>query len=170
MKFLSTVIFVFSLLFCACNKNNEPELEMVLPITTSFIPTSVDLNKNDLDDVQREQIKYLTSHEHIVNNISDLPEDPIGHDEVFRKLNYQENTLLILYLLHYWTIDTYSNRFYKNTKENTFNWVVRLGSAYEEGENNSDKTQLTRFAILVKKLPENAELKTWYSHTSVEGQ
>lgn len=167
MKYLNYIIIIFSLILCSCD-NYEPDSEIELPITTAFIPFSIEIDLNDMDEMQREQINYLTTRAHIVNNILELPEDPIGQNETFKKINYQDNTLLILYIMHYWAIDTYSNRFYRYTKDNTYNWIVKLGTL-SEGNNKPDKILLTRFAILVKKLPENAELKTWYSHTSVDG-
>ena len=167
MKYFSLLLFTLTLLFCSCNKN-EPDLEINLPIALSYMPATIEINQDELSEDQKKDIVNLTNQSHVVNDISELPKDPIGRNDVFQYINFKENTLLIAYRLHSWDIDSYSNRFYKNTQENSFNWVVQLG-AYRDLENIPDNTQLTRFAILVKKLPENAEFKTWYSLTVIGG-
>lgn len=166
MKQLGFLIILITLLFCSCNNNNEPDLEIELPINSVFIPASIDFNKTDLDDHLREEIMNLVNTKHIVNDISELPNDPIGQNEAFFKIDYKEHTLLIMYLFKGWSIDTYSNRFYRNTKENNYNWVVKLGTITDI-DYNTDVIQLTRFAILVRKLPVDAEVQTWYSLTQL---
>lgn len=163
MKKLSFVISILLLLFCSCN-NNEPDLVVQLPINSVFIPVSMEINKSDIDEQQRHEIMSLVNNKHIVNDISELPNDPIGQNEAFYYINYNEHTLLITYLFKAWTIETYSNQFYKNTKENSYNWVVRLGTTMDY-DDDIEVVQLMRFAILVRKLPVDADVQTWYSVT-----
>lgn len=162
MKPLSVLIFIISFLVCSCNKNNEPDLEINLPINSVFVPVSIEIDKNDLDPEKREEISNLLNNKHIVNNISELPDDLIGQNEAFNHIDFKDQTLLITYLFKKWPVDTYSNRFYKNTKENSYNWVVKIGTTLDYDE-DSDILQLTRFAILVRKLPVDADVQTWYS-------
>lgn len=162
MKRLGLLISLTILLFCSCNNNREPDLEIDLPINAAFIPVTIEINKNDIDEQEREEIKNLVNGKHIVNDLSELPNDPIGQNEAFNNIDFENQTLLIMYLYKRWTFSTYSNRFYRNTQENSYNWIVQLGMATEDDE-DSELVRLTRFAILVRKLPANAEVQTWYS-------
>lgn len=164
MKNLGVLIFTFILLFCSCNNNNNPDLEIELSINSAFIPASIAINKDEIDEQEQTEIMNLINNKHIVNDVSEIPNDPIGHNEAFYDINYNEQTLLIMYLYDRWTFETYSNRFYKNTQENSYNWVVKLGTTGEYDKDN-DVMQLTRFAILVRKLPTDADVQTWYSLT-----
>lgn len=166
MKQIVCFIFIISLLFSSCNNNHEPDLVIELPIVSVFIPLSIKINKSDIDDQQRIELMNLVNNKHIVNDVSELPNDPIGQNEAFKHINYKEQTLLISYHFKSWTIDTYSNRFYKNTQENSFNWVVNLGTTADE-DDDKDAVYLTRFAIVVRKLPVNADVQTWYSVTQL---
>ena len=152
---------MLTLLFCSCNNNKEPDFEIALPITSEFIPASIEINRDELDELEKEEISNLINKKHIVNDISELPNDPIGQNEAFYKINFQENTLLIMYKYHRWRIDTYANRFYRNTGDNSYNWLVKLGVTTDNDE--TEVIQLTRFAILVKKLPADAIIEGWWS-------
>ena len=165
MKKLSFVISILLLLFCSCN-NNEPDLEVELSINSVFIPATIEINKNDITDREREEIMNLVNNKHIVNDVSELPNDPFGQNEAFFNINFSKQTLLITYLYKKWSFETYSNRFYKNTKENSYNWVVKLGINADYDE-DTEVVQLTRFAILVRKLPIDADVQTWYSLTEL---
>ena len=152
---------MITLLFCSCNNNKEPDLEIELPINSEFIPASIEINRDELDELEKVEISNLINKKHIVNDISELPNDPIGQNEAFYKINFQENTLLIMYKYHRWRIDTYANRFYRNTGDNSYNWLVKLGVTTDNDE--TEVIQLTRFAILVKKLPADAIIEGWWS-------
>lgn len=168
LKYSSFLFIVFSIIFCSCNKNDDPELEVNLPITETFLPVSVDFNVNDIDTEQKRQLTHLVNNEHIVNDISEIPEDPLGlnetHGSSFSKINFKEYTLLIKYVLHDWSIDTYNNRFYRNTKEGTYNWTVNVGTV-SISDDSSDDLRFSRFAILVKKLPADAKITSWFGLT-----
>lgn len=165
MKPLSLLIFLISILLCSCN-NNEPALEVELPINSVFVPVTIQINKSELSEQEQAEIMDLVNNRHIVNDVSELPNDPIGHNEAFLDVDYSAQTLLIMYLFKIWTFDTYSSRFYRNTRENSFNWVVRLGITGDYDE-VAETVQLTRFAILVRKLPVDADVQTWYSMTQI---
>lgn len=155
---------MITLLVCSCNNNKEPDLEIELPINSVFIPATIEINRAEMDEQEREEIMNLVYNKHIVNDISELPNDPIGQNEAFYKINYQENTLLLMYIYHIWPIDTYANRFYRDTDDDSFNWVVKIGIT-PANEDDTEIIQLTRFAILVRKLPADAVIETWSSLT-----
>lgn len=164
MKQLSFFILISILLLSSCNNNNEPDLTIELPINLVYIPASIEINKADLDEQELKNIMNLVNNKHIINDISEIPDDPIGQNEAFYHINYNEQTLLIMYIFKKWSLDSYYNVFYKDTKENSFNWVVKLGTTTDL-DDETEVVKLTRFAILVRKLPENANLKTWHSLT-----
>ena len=161
---LETLFFILIILFCSCSNKNEQDLYIELPIASQFIPASIEINKTDLDDQERQEIMNLVNNIHVINDISELPNDPIGQNEAFYNINYNEYTLLIMYIFKIWNIDTYSNSFYRNTQENSYNWVVRLGTSTKYDPDN-ELIQFTRFAILVRKLPIDADVKMWHSFT-----
>lgn len=161
MKQFVLLITIITLLFCSCNNNKEPDLEIELPINSEFIPASIEINSAEMDEQEKEEIMNLVNNKHIVNDISELPNDPIGQNEAFYKINFQENTLLIMYIYHRGSIDAYTNRFYRNTGDNSYNWVVKLGVTMEDDD--SEVIKLTRFAILVKKLPADAVIENWWN-------
>lgn len=158
-------MLTFSLILCSCN-HNEPDLEVNLPISETYVPSSIELNPNGMEDEQKLNIKHLVTNHHIVNSAAELPDDPIGFGEAYDKLDFKNNTLLIKYMLHDYSIDTYNNRYYRNTKENSYNWVVNIGSA-SNLDVDTDNLMLTRFAILVNKLPADADFKSWYGLTNL---
>lgn len=155
-----------SLSLCSCNNNDEPESVIGLPIAGTFVPSSMELHIDQISDEQKRNIFHLVNNEHIVNNVSEFPEDPIGFSGTFKEIDFNEYTLLIKYDLHDYTIDTYSNRYFRNTKENTYNWSINIGTS-SDTDVVDDDLWLTRFAIFVKKLPAGATVKTWFGLTSV---
>lgn len=166
MRYLSLLLLTISLMLCSCNNNDEPDLEISLPIHEKYLPVSINFNINSLDDAQKRDLIHLVNNEHIINDASELPNDPIGFSDAYTKINFNESTLLIKYLLHDYTIDTYRNRYYLNTKENIYNWSINIGTA-SDIDVDSDDMFFTRFAILVKKLPSDAHVKTWYGLTQL---
>lgn len=166
MKYLTLLFLSLSLLLCSCGNNDEPPLEVSLPISKTYLPASVEFNTNDISEEQKHNLIYLVNNEHIINTVSELPDDPIGFSDAYRKINFNESTLLIKYVLHDYTIDTYSNTYYRNTKENSYNWYVNIGTS-SDSDVDTDKTSLTRFAILVRKLPADAQVRFWVGLTQL---
>lgn len=166
MKYISVLCLIVGVIFCACNHNDEVELEIALPISATFLPATIESNINSIDDEQKRALIHLVNNQYIVNDASQLPNDPIGFSDTYRNINFDENTLLIKYMLHDYAIDTYSNRYYRNTKENSYNWSVNIGTA-SDTDIVTDFNFFTRFAILVKKLPADAKVKFWYGLTQL---
>ncbi len=164
MKHLYLLILTLCLTLCSCNHNDEPPLEITLPISETYMPATIELNANNLDEEQKRNLIHLVNSGHVINDISELPDDPIGFGEAFYKIDFNENTLLIKYVLHEYTIDTYSSWYYRNTKENSYNWLVNIGTA-SDTDIDTDDMWFTRFAILVRKLPADAEVKSWFGLT-----
>ena len=164
--YLSLLILTFSLILCSCN-HHEPALEIVLPISETYVPATIEVNTKSIDEEQKRNLIHLVNNNHhIVNSAAELPDDPMGFSEAFNKINFKNSTLLIKYMLHDYSIDTYNNRYYRNTKENSYNWVVNIGSTSISGA-DTDDIMLTRFAILVNKLPADADFKSWYGLTNL---
>lgn len=172
MKYLSVVMLLLGLALCACNNNDEPVSETNLPIVETFIPVSVEFNVNDFDQEQKRQLVHLVNNEHVVNSDSEIPDDPVGLNDAFGvafgNVDFNENTLLIKYLLNDYSIEAFRYRYYLNNEDNSYNWAVNVGAVSIPGSETSDLTRLTRFAILVKKLPADAKIKSWFGMTKLD--
>ena len=164
MRYLCILTLTLSLILCSCNKN-EPPLEIILPISETYVPSSIEF-PTGLDDEQKRNLSHLVNNQHIINSVDELPNDLIGFSEAYNKINFKNSTLLIKYMVHDYSIDTYNSRYYRNTKENSYNWMVNIGSA-SDLDADSDNLMLTRFAILVNKLPADANLKSWFGLSNI---
>ena len=69
--------------------------------------------------------------------------------------------------MHRWNIDTYYNYYVRNTVENTYNWTMRIGIT-TLNDDTKTTTDFTRFALLVKKLPADADVRTWISLSALD--
>lgn len=166
MKYLSLFLLTLSLMFGSCSNNDEPALAVALPISGTFIPGSIELDLNQIDEAQKRNIFHLVNNMQVVNDISQLPDDPMGFSPTYYEIDFNECTLLIKYILHDYTVDTYSNRYFRNTTENSYNWTVIIGTNSDTYVDKDD-LYLTRFAIIVKKIPSDAQVKSWFSLTSL---
>ena len=165
MKYLNLLMLLtLSLVLSSCNNNDETDLEIALPISKTYVPSTMEINYNDLGEEQKRNLIHLVYNEHIVNDASDLPDDPMGFSAAYQQIDFNTYTLLIKYELHDYIIDTYSNRYYRNTKENSYNWMVNVGTA-SDMDTDSDDSRFTRFAILVRKIPADAQVRTWLGLT-----
>ena len=165
MRYLNLLILTFGLILCSCSKN-EPDLEVNLPIYETYVPSTIKVDTKGMDEEQKRYLIHLVNNHHIINSTAELHDAPMGFSEAYYKINFEKRTLLIKYILHDYSIDTYNNRYYRNTKENSYNWVVNIGSA-SISDVDTDDTMLTRFAILVNKLPADADFKSSYGLTNL---
>lgn len=154
------IYFWVGLVLCSCNNNDTPQLEIEHSIAQNYIPESIAFKKNDNEFI--EKIKPLVNKDFIVNSVDQLPVDPIGFSEAYNHINFKEYSLLISYVVHDWKIDTYRNRFYFNTAEQTYYWNYLIGTSSPTGTTSESPT-FTRFAILVKKLPSDVNIKFYLS-------
>lgn len=165
MKYLNLLMLLtLSLVLSSCNNNDETDLEIALPISKTYVPSTMEINYNDLGEEQKRNLIHLVNNEHIVNDASDLPDDPMGFSAAYQQIDFNTYTLLIKYELHDYIIDTYSNRYYRNTKENSYNWSINIGTS-SDMDTDSDDSRFTRFAILVRKIPADAQVRTWLGLT-----
>ena len=165
MKYLTLLILSLSILLNSCN-NNEPPLEIRLPISEVYVPVSVEFNEKEISQEDKSQLIHLANNQYVINDVSEIPNDPLGLNETFGvafdKVNFNEYTLLIKYIINDWTIDSYNNSYYRNTQENTYNWSINIGTA-----SDTERYRFTRFAILVKKLPTDAKVVIWQGLTQL---
>ena len=162
-KYISIVITVLMLCFCSCNHHNEPPMEVGLPINKSFLPATVQFERSDTEfyDKCREWDNKLIR----VDSPEELPADPLGFSDIYRNLSFKDQTLLIYYDIHFWDIKSCDYMFRRNTVEKNYNWGLSLGvvNIVFEGDEIPETCYFTRFAILVRKLPEDAEILVWNS-------
>lgn len=158
MKHLVIIFLALGIALCSCNRHNEPPTETQFLINRQYLPVSIGVDMADQELV--DKIKDLSKSNFIINSADQLPDDPFGFNEAYTDVNFDNYTLLLHYEMHKWRIDTYGNRFYRDNRENTINWAIRIGSSeFDE----SEPIMFTRFAILIKKLPEDVDLKIWIS-------
>ena len=166
MRYLTILILSLSILLSSCNNNNEPPLEIRLPISEVYVPVSVEFNEKEISQEGKSQLIHLVNNQFVINDVSEIPDDPLGLNDTFGvafdKVNFNEYTLLIKYIINDWTIDSYDNRYYRNTHENTYNWSINIGTA-----SDTERYRFTRFAILVKKLPTDAKVVIWQGLTQL---
>lgn len=159
MKYLSLLIIALGLCLSSCSSNDEPKADVQVNIYDSFIPASIILNRTDTELI--EECKKFSSQTFIVNSKEELPQDPFGTDETFSKIGYNNQSLLICYQVHSYDIISYDNKFIKNNTEKTYDWNVTLGINGDKVD-SFEQLIFTRYAILVPKLPQNAQLKVWF--------
>ena len=80
---------------------------MLLTLSKTYVPSTMEINYNDLGEEQKRNLIHLVNNEHIVNDASDLPDDPMGFSAAYQQIDFNTYTLLIKYE---YIIDTYSNR------------------------------------------------------------
>ncbi len=156
-----TVFILPLLLLCACsNSNEEPQTETVLPISKHYQPCTSEFNIRDTEWV--DKIKEWAEKKYVVNDLSELPNDPLGFSDSYTSVDFKEYTLLITYNLHNWNIDTYRNRYYLNNIDKIYEWAICIGTS-SIPDDNTETWYFTRYAILVKKLPKEAKTQMWVS-------
>lgn len=91
-----------------------------------------------------------------------MPNAPLGFSEAYKGINFDEYTLPITYNIHDYDIDTYRNRYYIDKITQVYNWAICIKTAGIPN-NTAEELYFSRYAILVKKLPENTNLSIWFS-------
>lgn len=164
MKYLASLVLVMYLALCSCSSDNEPSTETTLPVVEVYLPASVQFSLDDTEWV--EKIKTWNNRKFIVNKLSDLPNDPLGFNESFLDINFDECTLLLAYDIHNYPIDTYRTRYYMDNKEGTYCWMVIVGTN-DMPNQWGDEWYFTRYALLVNKLSSDAHMKFGLASTAI---
>lgn len=162
MKYLSLVIIALGICLTACRHNDGPQMEVNMQIYEQFVPANVMFSLSDTEF--KDKIKPWYDKKVIVNSVEELPADPLGFNESYYKINFKDQTLLIYYDVHNYDVVSHSNRYYRNTVDRTYNWMISLGinGTIDKGE-EVERAIFSRYAILVPKLPENADVNIWSS-------
>ncbi len=161
MRYLSLLLIALSFCLTACNHNEEPPTQVNLPIRQEFLPINVIFSMSDSEF--KDKIKPWLNKQMVVNSIEELPNDPIGFTGSYYKINFKENTLLLAYQINDYNVISVTNRYYRNRIENTYNWSINLGVSGGIGDDEEDdKAMISRYAILVRKLPGDGTGKIYY--------
>lgn len=166
MKYFGLVLAAGSLLLASCNKNDESPMEVKLPIIEAYMPVTMAVERSDTETME----KCREWHEKtlVVNAKEEIPQDDmLGFTEAYTGVNFNDYTLLLHYKMHRCNIDTYYNYYVRNTVENTYNWTMRIGIT-TLNDDTKTTTDFTRFALLVKKLPADADVRTWISLSALD--
>ena len=160
MKYLSILIFAIGLCVTSCHHKGEPPLEINLSIVEQFVPGNVRFSMSDAEF--KGKIKPWINKKIIVNSVDELPADPLGFNESFYKINFRNYTMLIYYDLHDFNVVSYSNRYFRETVDGTYNWSISLGVSgrINDGDEWHDAI-VSRYAILVSKLPDDVDVRIW---------
>ncbi len=156
-KFLSLLFITASVLLSSCGKDkkDEPQTEVLVPVYETYVPAAVTFDRNDTQFLNR--CRKWSEKILVVDSADELPDDPLGFSPTYSKINFRDNSLLVTYKLHKWSIDTYTNRFVLNNLTGTYDWTISLGSSSFSGDGSNNVT-FTRFAIEVPKLPAGADV------------
>ena len=149
---------------CGCNHNDNPPTEVRLPIAVQYVPESVVFDRND--EEAKELYFPWASKFVVVNSADELPDDPFGFPKGYTDLNFNNTTLLIEYEIRREVYVTLENRFLKNYADGKYQWYKTIGNGYYD-EPLENEAVLTRYAIAVDKLPEDAVVEAWTSITAV---
>lgn len=163
MKYLGLILIALCFCLTACNHNEEPPVEVNLPITTQYLPSGVIWDTSDAEF--KEKIIPWLSKKVIVNSVDEIPNDPLGFTENYYKINYTNQTLLLYYDVDIYNFVSCHNRYFRNTVENTYNWSIQFGISgkLNEDDSNLERLLFCRYAILVPKLPEDADVNIFIS-------
>lgn len=164
MKYLASLLLVLCMALSSCKNNDEPSTETPLPVMKAYLPASVEFDLNDSEWV--EKIQKWSNRKFVVNKLSEIPNDPLGFDETFLDIDFDECTLLLAYDMHSYPIDSYRTRYYKDDAEDTYNWMVVVGTN-DMPNQWSEAWHFTRYALLVKKLPTDTKLKFGLASTAI---
>lgn len=164
MKYFASLLLVVCMALWSCSSDNEPSTETALPVEAAYLPGSVQFSLDDTDWV--EKIKKWSNRKFVVNSLRDLPNDPLGFNEDFLDINFDECTLLLAYDIHNYPIDSYRTRYYLDNTEDTYCWMVIVGTN-DMPNQWGEEWYFTRYALLVKKLPADAHVKFGLASTAI---
>lgn len=164
MKYLSLILISFFMILCSCNHSEPPTTQISLPITEVYLPVTLTINKGDKELAGK--IKDWDEKKCIVNDFSELPNDPIGFSKAYDGIDFTKYTLLVTYSIRSYIIETYTNRFIRNRIENSYNWYIHVGTSTIP-DSNAEEWFFTRYAILVQKLPSSAPVNMYVSTSAL---
>lgn len=166
MRHLSLLFAAIAFCLIGCtNHDDEPNYEFDATINGIYVPMSVTFDKSDteyLNLCRPWDNKFV-----VVNSTDELPTEPFGFNDTYKNINFSDQTLLIYYSLNNFRVITCRNFYKKNIRENTYTWQLLLG-VESKIEGASDNLTMTRYAILVPKVPTDAKVKVNYSLTSLD--
>lgn len=165
MKYFSLILIAMTVLFSSCHNNSEPPVENTLAVIRQYAPATVLFQRSDKEFC--DKIHWLNEKDFVVNSLSELPNDNLGFSNAYKGIDFEKYTLLLYYRVHDWNIDTFRNLYYRNNIEQNYNWNIHLGTSTIP-DANSETLRITRFAILVHKIPENVEINIWTSLSAID--
>ncbi len=154
MKWISFMLLCIALLMGACRHDDEPPREFALEIVNQYMPATVVFDRSDTEFY--DKMKELSRKKFVVNSADELPDDHLGFNDVYRKINFKDYTLFVQYLLHPWKIEMFRNYYYIDNSDRNYYWQVNLGLSERDEEDT--QLEITRFAILVRKLPVDSKV------------
>lgn len=164
MKYLTFALLSLGIILNSCNHKDEPPTEVTLPIIEDYLPVSLPFNKND--ETLTEKIKVFSDKNYVVNDLTELPNDPIGFSNAYNSIDFKKYTLLIAYDVTSYTIETYKDRYSGNNFTKTYNWYINIGTSTIP-DSNAEEHYFTRYSILVSKLSADADINIQISRKAI---
>lgn len=160
MKHVNLIlILIASAVMLGCYHNDSmPPTETSLSIDRQYVPATTIFQRSDKEFF--DKIQWLNEKKFVVNDQSEFPNDQLGFSNAYKDIDFGRYTLLLYYRVHDWKIDTWYNRYFRNNLEQTYNWNIHIGTSTIP-DSHAETLQITRFAILVPKVPENAEMNIY---------
>ena len=159
MRRFVDIVFLFLCLsvLSACNRNREePPFETELPVREIYTPENVWVEINDAEEYDR--LVGWSGRLFVVNSPDEFPEgDGIGFSRAYTEADFSNHTILVYYHIHAWEFDRFSYRYVYYNQEAKYNWSILIGVDSPE-PTYADRRCLTRFAVMVDKVPEDARV------------
>lgn len=155
-------------MLCSCNRNDdEPATEITLPIAEEYLPVTVRFNSDDKEWI--EKTKGWSDKKLVIDDASAMPDDdPLGFSDAYKGIDFSRYTLLMTYHVRPYSIETYRNRYYRNTAERTYNWVINIKTA-DFSDDKYETWYFSRYAVLVRKIPDGSDVRIWYALSLING-
>lgn len=162
MKYILNLFLILTILgLSSCNNHDEVAPQTPIPVKESYLPQTLAL---DMDDTGiHSLLQQWYGKDFMVNSPDELPDDPLGFSSSYDNIDFNESTLLVSYHIHTYDIESYRYTYVKNNLDNSYDWTISLGcnGLYDQPQGSS--IYLTRFAVLVPKIPAGSSWKVWWS-------
>lgn len=157
MKYIHTVSLSLCLsVLSACDRNREePPFETELPVREIYTPENVWVDMKDTEEYDR--LVGWSGRLFVVNSPDELPWDGTGFSRAYTEADFSNHTILLYYHIHAWEFDRFSYRYVYYNQEAKYNWSILISVDSPE-PTYADKRCLTRFAVMVDKIPGDARV------------
>lgn len=157
------------LLLTACKDNDNKEMYQYFQIKEEFEGKYEILNWPSLTIEEKHKYPKV---QYVINSYNDFPTEylPWMNELKENKIDFDRYTLLVAYDLIPGIVKGHNYYWRKDLESGVFQFILGFKNLYdqpeedEEGIHNLENWTYYRTAVLVDKLPANAEVEFWYAH------